>query len=309
MKPMTRVGTIATQHLPDLPSDEIVRAQPVSERRVRNLFDNYLRERQLTRTTEMLFARVGALDFKHLPAPEDVGDFGFKAIVSKHSFLEGVNSLIVSAQGWAMGQEDFLLKYFGENLLDAVNGYVGEEVVRDASAILSALKEMAVELRGQGLEPSAFAVTGSTGQALFEELRRATQNPWNWYRQVNHSASRATHRFIGVHEGIPFIAIESVRAPMLFAVDLARFGTLTRFGKGPNYDPEFEVNPFTDDAARDELARQPNLILEPRPERGNESERIRQLRLRVGLELWETFKLDVQDPAAVVARPLVDLGE
>jgi len=297
---------MATQRLPDLPSDEIVRAQPVSERRVQSLFDNYLRERQLTRTTEMLFARAGALELKHLPAPEDVGDFGFKAIVSKQSFLEGVDSLIVSAQGWAIGQEDFLLKYFGENLLDAVNGYVGEQVVRDASAILRALEEMADELRGQGFVPSSYVVTGSMGQALFEELRRATQNPWNWYRQVNHSEGRAAHRFVGVHAGIPFIAIESVRTPMLFAVDLARFGTLTRYGNGQNYDPEFEVKAFTDDEARDVLARQPNLIPEPRPERGNESERIRELQLRVGLELWETFKLDVKDPAAVLARPLVD---
>lgn len=297
---------MATQRLPDLPSDEIVRSQPVSERRVRNLFDNYLRERQLTRTTEMLFARVGALALKHLPAPEDVGDFGFKAIVSKHSLLEGVHSLIVSAQGWAMGQEDFLLKYFGENLLDAVNGYVGEEVARNASAILRALEDMADELRGQGFEPSASVITGSTGQPLFEELRSATIDPWEWYSQVNGNAGRATHRFVGVHAGIPIIAIESVRTPMLFAVDLARFGTLTRYGKGQNYDPDFEVKAFTDDEARHVLARQPNLILAPPPDSGQDEERIRELQLRVGLELWETYQIDVKDPDAVIARPVAD---
>jgi len=134
----------------------------------------------------------------------------------------------------------------------------------------------------------------------------ATVNPWAWYREQGVQMGRATHRFIGVHAGIPLVAIEAVRTPMLFAVDLARFATLTRYGVGPNFDPEFSVEAFTDETARKVLARQPNLILDPPPESGLDEERIRQLQLRVGLELWETYKLDVKDPDAVIARPLAD---
>jgi len=285
-------------------SDEEIRAQPVSELRVGRLFDNYLRERKLTRTTEMLFDRVDALEKKTPPIPERVGDFGFKATVFKRSFIDGVNSLIVSAQGWAEGQEDFLLKYFGESLRDAAEGRLGHEVDGEARAILSALEEVAEELREQGLGASAFAITGSIGNRLYEEVQKKLQNPWDWYRKLGTTDGRATYRFIGAYAGTPVVGIEAVRTPTLFAVDLAQFGTLTRYGEGPNFDPEFRVTAFSDEEARKVLIRQPNLILDPPPVPGNEIERIRQLQLRVGLELWETYKLDVKDPGAVIARPL-----
>src|SRR4051794_4057125 len=93
---------------------------------------------------------------------------------------------------------------------------------------------------------------------------------------------------------------------MLYAVDLAQFARLTRYGEGPKFGPELKVEPFSDDQARRALARQPNLILDPPPESGLDDERVRRLQLRVGLELWETYKLDVKDPYAVIARPLAD---
>ena len=240
------------------------------------------------------------------PLPEEVGDFGFKTTMFKRSFIDGVNSLIVSAQGWAEGQEDFLLKYFGDSLLDAVEGRLGKEVDLEASAILGALGEMAAELREQGLVPSAFALTGSIGNLLYENVRLRFQNPWNWYQQLGVTEGRATYRFIGAHAGTPVIGIEGVRTPTLLAVDLTQFGTLTRYGEGPNFDPEFRVTAFSDEEARKVLVRQPNLIMEPTPASGREEERIRQLQLRVGLELWETYKLDVKDPSAVIGRPLAD---
>lgn len=293
----------------NLPDDESIRQAPISESRRQRLFEDYLRERRLTRTTEMLFARVDALEMQQLPATEPVREFGFKAIMFKHSFVEDVDWLIVSAQGWAVGQEDFLLKYFGESLRDATDRRLEVDVRRDVPAILEALEAMADELRGLGFQPSAFVVTGSLGQPLYEALQSASpriQNPWEWYRQRTIQADRASHRFIGVHAGIPLVAIEAVRTPMLYAVDLARFATLTRYGVGPHFDPEFSVKVFTDEDARRVLARQPNLILDPPPSSGQDDERIRQLQLRVGLELWETYRLDVKDPGAVIARPLAD---
>jgi hypothetical protein len=253
----------------------------------------------------MLFARVGALERNHPPVPEEVGDFGFKAIVSKHSFIDGVNSLIVSAQGWAIGQEDFLLKYLGERLNEAIQGRLGPDVEQDDLAIRTAFNEMIEELRGQGYSPSTLVVTGSLSQPLYVALQVSIQNPWSWYRELG-VERRATHRFIGVHAGIPVVVIEAVRTPMLYAVDLAQFATLVRYGEGPDFDPEFRVTPFNDEEARKVLARQPRLILEPPPDSGEDEERVRQLQLRVGLELWETYKLDVKDPGAVIARPLAD---
>jgi hypothetical protein len=291
--------------LVDSLDQEFIIQQPVSERRERNLRENYLRERQLTRTTEMIFDRVGALETEHLPPPDGVRDFGFKSIVFKHSFIDGISSLIVSARDWAVRQEDFLLRHLEEKLRGAVSGRLGTDVDRDPSSILDAFGGPAADLRGQGYSPSAFLVTGSLGQPLYEALQHNTQDPWAWYPWPGPNL-RATHRFVGAHAGIPIVAIEPSPEPRLYTVDLARFATLTRYGEGADFEPEFTVKPFTDDEARDVLARQPNLILDPPPGSGQDEERIRQLQLRVGLELWETYKLEVKDPGAVIARPLAD---
>src|SRR5207247_6606886 len=91
----------------------------------------------------------------------------------------------------------------------------------------------------------------------------------------------------------------------VYAVDLRRFATLIRYADEPEFDDRKAITEFTDSEARAILAQQPRLILDPPPESGQEEERVRQLQLRVGLELWETYELTVKDPNAVVARPLV----
>ena len=87
----------------------------------------------------------------------------------------------------------------------------------------------------------------------------------------------------------------------IYAVDLARFAILTRYGERP----VFGIEEFTERRAREILARQPRLILDPPPESGLEDERVRQLQLKVGLDLWETYELTVNDSNAVIGRPLV----
>ena len=142
------------------------------------------------------------------------------------------------------------------------------------------------------------------GQQLYDDLRKSLLRPGDV--RVN-PPLRSKHRVIGVHveTGAPVLDIAESPIPALYAVDLARFATLTRYGKGQDFEPEFRVEEFDETRARAILAQQPRLILEPPPESGLEEERIRQLRLRVGLELWETYDLTVKDPRAVIARPLV----
>jgi hypothetical protein len=305
----SEVESMAIQSAPAFPTDDYIRQQPVSKEREQRLLANYLAERRLTRTTEMLFDRVGALRKESVPAPAPVGDFGFKVLVSKRSFVEGVASHIVSAREWAVGQEDFLLQYFEEKLRAAGVGRLGIDVERDVRSVLDALDQMTTELRARGFTPSGYVIAAQIGQELYrellQELKRATQDPWDWYTQPGPHI-RATHRFVGAFDNVPVVAIDATSLPAVYALDVVRFATLTRYGVGPDFDPEFRVEAFTDEAARNVLARQPNLILDPPPESGLEDERIRQLQLRVGLELWETYKLDVKDPGAVIARPLAD---
>ena len=64
----------------------------------------------------------------------------------------------------------------------------------------------------------------------------------------------------------------------MYAVDLARFATLTRYGELP----EFNIEPFDEIQAREILKRQPRLILNRHPSQSWRTSAIRQLQLRSG---------------------------
>ena len=87
----------------------------------------------------------------------------------------------------------------------------------------------------------------------------------------------------------------------MYVVDLASFAFLTRYGERP----EFAIQEFDEGRARNLLLENPRIISEPPPESGLEEARIRQLRLKVGLRLYETYDLEVRNPAAVLGRRLV----
>src|SRR5204862_7594873 len=111
----------------------------------------------------------------------------------------------------------------------------------------------------------------------------------------------STYRLTGVHHGVPVLDTAESPEATLYAVDLSRFATLIRYRD----DSVPQIQTFGDDAAAEILRQQPRLIVTPSPESGLDQERIRQLQLRVGLEIWETYESVAKDPDAVLARPLV----
>lgn len=299
---------VAVQRIADdISSEDFILTQPVSESRKQEFFDHYLAERQLTRTTEMAFGQAGVL--RQLPkhvAPPSVRDSGFRIIVFKASFVDGVHSVLVSGQRFAMTMEEHLLTQLNGALQNATTDRLGDDISPDLSAFSSALDQMADDTLRRGGDVSLFVLAGQIGQELYDQFKATLQNPYQWYRERG-ITKRAVHRFMGAHAGVPVLNIADSPTPTLYAVDLAQFGTLTRYGKGPDFLPEFHVYGFTAAEARTVLARRPRLIMDPPPESGDDDERIRQLRLRVGLELWETYDLKVHDdPRAVIGRPIVD---
>jgi hypothetical protein len=296
---------MVTQRVPeDVANDAYILRTPISDTYRQTFLFEYLHDRRRTRTLEALFERVDAFRPRPLPAPAEARDFGFRAIVFKGSFVEGSHWGALSAQGYAAAHEDFLLRHLEETLRATVSGRFQSDVERDFQAVRDALNDMTDELQARGHDPTLFVITGQLGQQLYDDVRKSLLRAGD----IRVSPPlRSKHRIVGVHAetGVPVLDIAESPAPALYAIDLARFATLTRYGTGPDLEPEFRIEEFTEARAREILQKQPRLILDPPPESGDEEERIRQLRLRVGLELWETYELKVKDPRGVIARPLV----
>lgn len=84
-------------------------------------------------------------------------------------------------------------------------------------------------------------------------------------------------------------------------MDVGRFARLTRYGE----KPEFEVEEITPQRARELLSKNPNLVSNPPAGPQTEEERLRQLQLKVGLQLFETYELAVLEREAAASCPLV----
>lgn len=289
----------------DTSSEDFILAQPVSERLVAEFLAYFLRERDLTRTTEMAFKQSGALKLLQKPAPPEVRDSGFRIIVFKASFVDGVHSVLVSGQRFATTLEEHLLRELNEALQKATTDRLGDDISPSVPSFIAALDQMTDGIQRRGGDVSLYVLAGQIGQELYDQFKERLQNPYAWYRERG-IQKRALHGFMGAYAGVPVLNIANSPTPTLYAIDLAQFATLTRYGEGQDFLPEFRVYAFSPDDAREVLARNPHLILDPPPDSGDEDERIRQLRLRVGLDLWETYDLKVKDPRAVLGRPIVD---
>ena len=280
------------------PEDELILRSPVSDRLKAEFFEDYLSQRRDIQVVEMLFERVGAFRLTQSAPPNHVDADGFRRIVFKGPLVEGANWF--QRRGWdfAVPMERRLLQRLAEALRSATDGRLAGEVTREAEALVLAFEDMTRELASLTYRPTLLAVAGDLGTQLYIDLTKKVTPDWDPRVEA---ALRTTYRILGMYRDIPILEIPGGEEPAVYAVDLARFATLTRYGE----QPVFEIEEFTEDRAREILARQPRLILDPPPESGLDDERIRQLQLRVGLDLWEMYELTVKDPNAVIGRPLV----
>jgi hypothetical protein len=227
-----------------------------------------------------------------------VDSAGVRGIVFKGPLVEGSNWF--RHQGWdfAVPLERHLLQRLAESLRLATAGRLIGEVAREAEALTLVFDELTRELASLTYRSTLLVVAGDLGTQLIVDLTKLVTPDWD--ARVK-AALRTTYRILGMYRDIPILEVPGGQEPAVYAVDLARFATLTRYGELP----EFNIEPFDEIQAREILKRQPRLILEPPPESGLEDERVRQLQLRVGLDLWEAYELTVNDPNAVIGRSLV----
>ena len=278
--------------------DDFILRSSVSKRRKAAFLDDFLTQRRDTRVIEMLFERVGAFHLVQTAPPPDVEPVGFKGIVFKGPFVDRSDWHQGSGWDFAVPMERHLLLRLDKELRAATDGRLGTDVEREARALVRTFDELARELVSASVRPSLFVLAGDLGTQLYIDLTREVIPDWDPRVEA---ALYTTYRIMGMYHDVPILELPDSQVPAVYALDLAQFATLTRYRELP----DFKIEEFSEDRAREILARQPRLIMEPPPNSGLDDERVRQLQLRVGLDLWETYELTVTDPNAVVGRPLV----
>ncbi|MBI4212842.1 MAG: hypothetical protein HY534_00885 [Chloroflexi bacterium] len=272
---------------------------PISDARIRAFRDSFLKDRETTRTIEKLFNRVHTFRLvNERPAPEEVAWTGFSAILFKAPFTDLGNWAPLNSWSFAVAMERKLLEKFDDMLHQATIDRLGVPVNRDAESVVLALQSFANELTRTGFTPSLFVLSGPLGTQLAVDLQ---QHPLivGHHRDDMKKDLGTNFRILGMFGDVPMLDIPESRAPGVYAVDIQRFGQLTRHGE----EPVFDIETIGEERARSLLRKSPELGA-PSDAARNVADAVRQLQLKVTLELFETYELEVLNKNAAVGSPL-----
>lgn len=229
-------GSVAPQRKSE---DDFVLSSPVSEQRKAAFLEEFLTQRRNAQVVEMLFDRAGAFRLEPSDSPKNVESVGFKGIIFKGPFVERSNWLQGSGWDFAVPLERRLLQRLDEAFRTATAGRFEGEINRDARALTAAFDDMTRELASMSFRPTLLALGGDIGTHLYMELTKEVIPDWD--SRVT-AALRTTYRIIGMYHDLPILEIPEAQESAVYAVDLARFATLTRYGE----QPVFEVEEFTE---------------------------------------------------------------
>ena len=278
---------------------DTIRERPISAARWNAFRETFQEDRKKTATIEMLFSKATSIREEPIrPRPEEIEWTGFNLLLQKAPFTDLPNWGPYRAWDFAVALEVSLLNKLEQALRTAVEDRQGDPVERKAQTVLQALDSMAFELDQNGYFPDAFVLAGQLGEKLVVELQKSLFEERQW---IQRDAPGATFRIMGRHRGVPVLDLPDSPSPAVYAVDLARFATLTRYGA----EPEMNLKPIDANRAKDLLAQNPRLISDLPKSPEYDAERIRQLQMKVEFQLFETYKLEVKDTYAAVGSPLV----
>lgn len=277
--------------------DAYVLANHVSDERRSAFLKSFVSDRRTTAVTEFLFGRANSL----LPGDRASGSdhaTGFNTLYFKGPFVEGSNWMPANTWDFAVSLELHLLGRLEVALQDAAAGRLGQDVYRSADAVLTAIDAMVSECVSLGYYPSLIVLSGELGLQLYVDLEK--QIVGSWHDQFKREFA-TEFRLVGSYRGLPILDIPQSDVPSVYVVDLGAFGRLIKHSDAP----DFALEEFDEERAKQLLCENPALISNPAPDSGLDADRVKQLQLRVGLRLYETYEIQVDDPNSVIARPLV----
>lgn len=272
--------------------DEFVLRSSVSDERKQAFLANFLEDRAKAATLETLFARVE--QFRRAEEPNDTVSAGILALLRKGPFVEGSRWLPYRTWPFAVASERHLLDRFGHLLHRTTEPRFITAVAEQWDDILAGVGALWEDLKRREYEASAVVITGQLQPNLLIEshvhltptweLPEDLQGPW----------------IIGAVGVLPVLHLRDLTIPGLFVVDMGRFASLTKYGP----DAEFSVEDFSETRARELIDQNPDLVRLPEGAPDTTEERLRQLQLHVGLRLYESLGLEVNDPQAVAKAEL-----
>ncbi len=264
----------------DLQDVEILKL-PISEKRRGRFLDSYLSDRSQTETLKPLFTRVGA--FQALPEFDQKHRFGFNVLLKKEPFCDLPNWGEVSTWKFAVEAERYLLRKLMALLPDRDQPTRNRLTPDALVATLGGLAALGVD---SGYSPSVLVITGQLAPEEVVELHESGGVTPQW---GTGSELPGSHWVLGTHRGLPVLHLPQFETQRVYAIDLARFASLTKYD-----EVEYELAEIDETRARKILSR--------RQEDSNgqliTDEAILELRLQVNLQLFESYSIDLIDPEA-----------
>ncbi len=253
---------------------------PVSEARVQAFEDDYLKGRKAIGAVEKIFRYYGL--FQHKAIPNHLTSFGFNQVVNKGPFVDSSNWSDLKGWGFAVAEENHLLKELHTHLADSVN--LSHQTLPDAISkkpqeILNTAKKMAdlLSIQDQCLIVIASHLDVGTVVSLDKML---TTPEWELGDELR------TNWILGKHEGRLILHLNDRALDSLYVVDVPKFASLVQ------YDPivDLKVLAIDEVTAKQMLKDNPELNLDANS-----------LLSMVRLILYQSYEIQIRDRKAVWA--------
>jgi hypothetical protein len=286
------------QEREELAQESLVLGAPVSPARRDAFLSSFQRDRLRLATVENLFRRQNA--FTQDPTWNDAFAFGFNVLLRKAPFVEGSSWLPYGTYEFASAVQRRLIWRLEERLRADAGDDLGETAEADELVplgwpeILGAARAMADELETSGYVPSLVVIAGEIGSDMLVQLMDHATPPWSMPEETRGAW------IIGAMDSLPILHVPDPAPPAVYVTDLGRLAHLTQHGLVPQY----EIREFDEATAAEMVDAGRTPVDIPAGRQDTRDERIRQLRLRVGLRLYESFSIRPQDENAVLARQL-----
>jgi hypothetical protein len=270
--------------------DDFVMRARLSDTRVANFRRAFVEDRKKAAVVESLFSLSGA--FVRSNDRNDTYAAGFRIRIFKGPFVDRSNWAEYRTWEFAVAAERHLLDRL-RTALEQAHPATEPVIAREWVDVLARSDQLCASLLSNGYAPTLLAVGGPLDIDMLANAHRHFVPDWELEPKLNRPW------IIGAHNGLPILHFRQGE-PAVYAVDLRRFGQLTKFSP----DIEFKIEEFDEARAREMLSANRLAAALAEGEADTLENRLRRIRTQVGLTLWESYGLDVLDTGAVLAAKL-----
>jgi len=267
--------------------DEYLLDAPLSEERKRAFLTSYVKDRATSGTLEKLFRKLGG--FQRVSTNLS-NKRGFNTLVHKGPFVAESNWVDYLSWDFAVPMERGILAEFEKLIRECVTPT--ETVKKSWDEILRKIDQLEDEANRRGYRPSLIILAGDLTIDFLVEFDLQHLGLGSWQLPPDLHGGIWLH---GDYKDKPILLLRESDLDALYLVDLARFAAFRR----DQSEIEFELIPIDKTLAEDLLGKNPDIVKPRKGAPDNRDERLRELRLRAWLKLFESYEIDRKDCGAV----------